>query len=261
MIESIKNLKNAFELNGKKALVTGGSKGLGAAIALAMAESGADIALTSRTPATSTLEALSVYGRTYKSYIADVSVPDDVKRMVEEVYEDFGNIDILVNNAGISAVGDFLDDEDLSNWTRVLTTNLGGTALMTHAVGNRMRAADAGGCIVNISSIGGSFVLRTQNMACYCASKAAINSLTKSMAYELGKYNIRVNAIAAGFTNSDLSNMIPPGQLEYLANTIVAGRFNEPVEIGAMAVYLASPAAAAITGVVVPMNGGLDLSV
>ena len=261
MIKSIDNISGAFDLKGKTALVTGGSRGLGAAIALALAESGADVAVCSRTSAEKTINELSAFGGIYKSYIADISAAADVKKLAEEVYGDYGRVDILVNNAGISAVGDFLDDKDLENWSRVLNTNLQGTALMTHAVGNRMRAAGAGGCIINISSIAGDFVVRTQNMACYCASKAAINSLTKSMAYELGKYDIRVNAIAAGFTNSELSKMIPEGQVEYLLNTIVIKRFNEPVEIGALAVYLASPAAAAITGVVIPINGGLDLSV
>ena len=261
MIKSIENLKGAFELKGKTALVTGGSKGIGAAIAAAFAESGADVAVASRNDAADTLAALSAFGGKYRHYKADVSVLADTKRLAADVYNDYGRLDVLVNNAGISAVGDFLDDEDLANWTRVLNTNLMGTAYMTYAAGNRMRAAGGEGCIINISSIAGDFVMRTQNMACYCASKAAINSLTKSTAYELGKYNIRVNGIAPGFTNTDLSNMIPPDELEYLGNTIVTRRFNEVVEIGAMAVYLASPAAAAITGVVIPMNGGLDLSV
>jgi len=261
MIKSIESLKGAFDLSGKIALVTGGSKGLGAAVAFAMAESGADIAICSRGEGTDTLAALSKFGGVHKDYRADVSNPEDVRRLTEEVYADYGRVDILVNNAGISAVGDFLDDEGLTNWTRVLSTNLGGYALMTHAFGNRMRAAGGGGCIINMSSIAGSYVLRTQNMACYCASKAAINSFTKSMAYELGKYDIRVNAIAAGFTHSELSNMIPEGQVKYLENTIVSRRFNEAIEIGALAVYLASPAAATMTGVVVPINGGHDLSV
>ena len=261
MIKSIENLKGAFALTGKTALVTGGTRGLGAAIALAMAESGADAAICDLEDTADTVEALSAYGGKYKGYHADISVFEDVRRLADEVYEDFGRVDILVNNAGISAVGDFLDDKGLATWTRVLNTNLHGTAMMIHAIGGRMRDTGGGGCIINISSVAGSFVLRTQNMAWYSASKAAINSLTKSMAYELAKYDIRVNAIAPGFTNSEFSKMIPPGQIEYLEKTIASGRFNEAVEIGAMAVYLASPAAAAMTGVVIPMNGGQDLSV
>ena len=261
MIKSINNMKGAFDLTGKTALVTGGSKGLGAGIALAMAECGADVAIACRTDASTTLQSLAPFGGKYKSYKADISIFADCRRLAAEAYADYGRIDILVNNAGISAVGDFLDDEDMANWSRVLGTNLQGTAQMTHAVGNLMREGKNEGCIINISSIAGDFVMRTQNMACYCASKAAVNSFTKSMAFELGPYNIRVNAIAAGFTNSDLSNMIPAGEMEYLEKTIVTRRFNETVEIGALAVYLASPAAAALTGVVVPMNGGLDLSV
>ena len=261
MIKSIENLKGAFELKGKTALVTGGSRGLGAAIALTLAESGADVALASRTDATETLEALSVYGGVYRDYKADVAILADTKKLAEDVYNDYGRVDILVNNAGISGVNDFLDDEDLVNWNRVLGTNLQGTANMTYSIGNRMRGSGGDSCIINISSIAGTCVLRSQNMAYYSTSKAAINHFTRCMAYELGKYDIRVNAIAAGFTNTEFSKMIPAGMVEYLNSTIVAGRFNEPVEVAAMAVYLASPAAAAITGVVIPMNGGLDLSV
>ncbi|MDR0874912.1 MAG: SDR family oxidoreductase [Clostridiales Family XIII bacterium] len=260
MIKSIETMKGAFDLSGRKALVTGGGRGLGATIAVALAESGADVAIADLYEAADTVSQIQSYGVKSKSYLADISSFADVTQLTEDVYADFGQIDILINNAGISAVGDFLDDENLENWTRVLGVNLQGTAIVTHAVGNRMRALGAGGCIINISSIASGTVVRTQNMACYCASKAAINSLTRTTAYELGKYDIRVNAIAVGFFNSELSKMIPEGQIPYLEDTIVLGRFGEPIELGALSVYLASPAAAMITGAVIPINGGQDLS-
>ena len=261
MIEGIKSMQGAFDLTGKNALVTGGSRGLGAAIALAFAECGANVALSSRSGSSKTLEELAPFGNTYKEYKADVAKYDDCKELASAVNKDFGQIDILVNNAGISGLSDFLDDDNMEIWHSVLNTNLGGVANMTHTVGNYMREAGKGGCIINISSIAGSFIVRTQNMAWYSTSKAGIDMFTKCMAYELAKYDIRVNCIAPGFTHSDLSDTIPQGGIDYLCNTIVTGRFNEALEIGAMAVYLASPAAACMTGVVIPMNGGHDLSV
>jgi gluconate 5-dehydrogenase len=262
MIKSIKTIQGAFALTGKTALITGGGRGLGAAIAAAMAESGANIAIADLNEANETVEALAAYGGRHKYYTGDISSLADAERMAEEAYGDFGQIDILVNNAGTSSVNDFLDDDkDLSNWYRVLGVNLNGTVHMSYCVGNRMREAGAGGTIINISSISSEFVVRTQNMPAYCVSKAGINSLTRCMAYELGQYDIRVNAIAPAFTNTDLSKMIPPEQVAYIEETFALGRFNEPIEIGALAVYLASPAAAQITGAVIPVNGGFALSV
>ncbi|MDR3364744.1 MAG: SDR family oxidoreductase [Clostridiales Family XIII bacterium] len=261
MIKPIQTLTGAFCLSGKTALVTGGGKGIGAAIALAMAESGANIAIADIAEAAETIAALSKFGGACKSYLADVSSLPAVERLVDDAWSDFGGIDILVNNAGTSAVGDLLDDDGLADWNRVMGLNLGGNANMIAAVGKRMRDAGAGGAIINISSISSEFVVRTQNMSAYCVSKAGINSLTKCMAYELGKYDIRVNAIAPAFTNTDLSKMIPPDQVAYINGTFALGRFNEPIEIGALAVYLASPASAQITGAVIPINGGFALSV
>ena len=263
MIQAIKDMSNAFSLKGKNAVITGGNRGLGFGIASAMAQSGANIAILCRDEkkAAEALEELSQYGGKYESFSCDVTDIKSVRKAVEQVCESFGSIDILVNNAGVSCVSELLDmDEQLSDWYSVVNTDLNGTVHMTYEVGKRMRDAGKGGCILNITSNAEFIVNKTQPMSPYSASKAAANHFTKCMAVELGKYDIRVNAIAPGFTNTELSRHIPPDQFDYINHQMPLGRFGEPIEIGALAVFLASPAAAQITGAVHVIDGGYILS-
>jgi len=263
MIKPITSMKNAFDLTGMNAIITGGNRGLGLGIATAMAQSGANIAILCRDEkkAAEALEELSQYGVKCKSYSCDVTSIKSVREAVAKVYEDFENIDILVNNAGVSCVSELLDmDEELSDWYYVLNTDLNGTVHMTYEVGKRMRDAGKGGSIINITSNAGFIVNKTQAMSPYSSSKAAANHFTHCMAVELGKHNIRVNAIAPGFTNSELSKHIPADQFDYINNQMPLGRFGEPIEVGALAVYFASPAAAQVTGTVQVIDGGYILS-
>jgi NAD(P)-dependent dehydrogenase (short-subunit alcohol dehydrogenase family) len=263
MIKPIKDMKNAFDLTGQTALITGGNRGLGLGIGLAMAQCGADVAILCRDSkkAQEALEELRPYGGKYESFSCDVTDIKDVRRAVGEVYEAFGQVTILVNNAGVSCVSELLDmDENLTDWYNVLNTDLNGTVHMTYEVGKRMRDAGKGGCIINITSNAAFIVNKTQAMSPYSASKAAANHFTKCMAVELGKYDIRCNAIAPGFTNTELSRHIPPDMFEYINNQMPLGRFGEPIEVGALAVFLASPAAAQITGTVQVIDGGYMLS-
>ena len=256
-------MKNAFDLTGQTALITGGNRGLGLGIGLAMAQCGADVAILCRDSkkAQEALEELRPYGGKYESFSCDVTDIKDVRRAVGEVYEAFGQVTILVNNAGVSCVSELLDmDENLTDWYNVLNTDLNGTVHMTYEVGKRMRDAGKGGCIINITSNAAFIVNKTQAMSPYSASKAAANHFTKCMAVELGKYDIRCNAIAPGFTNTELSRHIPPDMFEYINNQMPLGRFGEPIEVGALAVFLASPAAAQITGTVQVIDGGYMLS-
>ena len=255
-------MNKAFDLSGKNVIVTGGSRGLGAAISLAMAESGANIALISSKSSTEeTLEKLSAYGGKYKGYTGNVADLAAIRETITSIHKDFGSIDVLVNNAGISCLSELVDmDEDLSDWYEVTGVNLNGTVNTTFCVSKIMRDAKKGGAIINISSMAGGQIVRTQAMAPYSCSKAAINQFTRSMAWELGKYDIRVNAIAPGFFNTDLSHFIPDDQVAYITDQQPLSRFGEPVEIGAMAVYLASQAAAHITGSVFTIDGGYSLS-
>ena len=263
MIKPITSMKNAFDLTGKNAIITGGNRGLGLGIGLAFAECGANIAILCRDAkkAEEALEELKPFGTVCKSFSCDVTDIKDVRRAVAEVYEAYGQIDILVNNAGVSCVSELLDmDEELSDWYSVINTDLNGTVHMTYEVGKRMRDAGKGGCIINVTSNAAFIVNKTQAMSPYSCAKAAGNHFTHCMAVELGKYDIRVNAIAPGFTNTELSRHIPPDMFDYINNQMPLGRFGEPIEIGALAVYLASPAAAQVTGTVQVIDGGYILS-
>lgn len=263
MIKSIKDMKNAFDLTGQTAIITGGNRGLGHGIGLAMAQCGADIAILCRDSkkAQEALEELRPYGGKCESFSCDVTDIKDVRRAVSEIYDSFGKVTILVNNAGVSCVSELLDmDENLTDWYNVLNTDLNGTVHMTYEVGKRMRDAGNGGCIINVTSNAAFIVNKTQAMSPYSASKAAANHFTRCMAVELGKYDIRCNAIAPGFTNTELSRHIPPDMFDYINNQMPLGRFGEPIEVGALAVFLASPAAAQITGTVQVIDGGYMLS-
>ena len=262
MIQPITKMEGAFCLKGKNVIVTGGNRGLGLGIAEAMAQVGANIAIFCRdaAKAAEALETLKPYGTTCKSYSCDVVDMQSVRDAVAAAYADFGNIDILVNNAGVSCTKSLLDmDEDLTDWYRVINTDLNGCVHMTYEVAKRMRDAGKGGSIVNVTSNAGFMVNHGQPMSPYSSAKAAMNHFTRCMACELAPYDIRVNGIAPGFTNSELSVHIPPENMARINTQTVAGRFGEPIEVGALAVFLASPAAAQNTGTVQVIDGGYML--
>jgi NAD(P)-dependent dehydrogenase (short-subunit alcohol dehydrogenase family) len=171
----------------------------------------------------------------------------------------FGTIDVLVNNAGVATVGEFLKDEGLSEWHRVINTDLHGVANMIYAVAPNMVESGKGGRIINISSTGGQFIgdaLGHPN-APYFTAKAGLNHFTRNMAVELGEFGIRVNAIAPGPFHSDLDSDLPDEFKEHINKDLPGHRFGEPIEIGAYCVFLASPAAAHITGAICNHDGGM----
>ena len=263
MINPITNMKDAFALNGQNVIVTGGNRGLGFAIADAMAQSGANIAILCRdiTKAEETIEKLNVYGGKYECFSCDVTDMQNVKKAVADVYDSFGEVNCLVNNAGVTTSGSFLDmDEELSEWYRVLNTDLNGVAIMTYVVGNRMRDAGKGGSIINVTSLSGLVVHKAGPRSPYNAAKAGANHFTHSMAVELGKYDIRVNAIAPGFFRAGFGENPGPELIKAANEQQVLNRLGEGIEVGAMAVFLASPAAGHITGTVQVIDGGLILS-
>lgn len=263
MIPAITSMKNAFDLTGKNAVITGGNRGLGLAISTAMAQSGANIAILCRdkAKAAEALEELGQYGGKYMSFDCDITDIKSVRAAANKVVGEFGDVDILVNNAGVSCFNELLDmDEELTDWYNVVNTDLNGTVHVTYEFGKKMRDAGKGGAIINIASNAAFIVNKTQPMSPYSTSKAAVCHFTHCMANELGKYDIRVNAIAPGFFNTELSKFIPADQYEYINNQMPLHRFGEPMEVGALAVYLASPAAAQITGAVQVIDGGYILS-
>ena len=264
MINPIKSMDKAFSLEGKNAIVTGGNAGIGLAIAKAYAESGANVAILCRdmTKAEAALGELKKFGGKYESFACDLRKPEDVRRAVAEVYASFKSIDILVNNAGISAIKELLEmDEDLPEWYDVMDTNLNGLVHMTYEVGKRMRDAGKGGSMINVSSNAAQVVHRGMTMPHYYASKAALDHFSRYMATELGKYDIRVNVIAPGFTHTDLAKHLPPGKFEVICGLTPLQRWGDPIEVGALAVYFASPASAQVTGSTLVIDGGIMLAV
>jgi NAD(P)-dependent dehydrogenase (short-subunit alcohol dehydrogenase family) len=263
MIEAIKDMKNAFSLAGQNAIITGGNRGIGFGIASAMAQAGANIAILCRdiAKAASAIEELSQYGGKYEAFPCDVTDLPGVRKAVADVYASYGEIHVLVNNAGISSNRAFLDmDENLSDWHRVIDTDLHGVANMTYEVGKRMRDGGKGGSMINITSLSGIVVHRNSPRSPYNASKAGVNHFTKAMAVELGKYNIRANAIAPGFIAAGFTDNAPQSFIDSITAQQPMDRLGEALEVGALAVFLASPAAAHLTGTIQLIDGGYSLS-
>jgi len=263
MIEPITSMKDAFSLQGYNVIVTGGYRGIGLGISTAMAQVGANIAILCRNVenAKEDIESLKPYGGKYEVFSCDVADLAAVRKAVAEVYESFGEINVLVNNAGVTTDRAFLDmDEDLSDWHRVVNTDLNGVVHMTYEVGKRMRDAGKGGSIISITSLSGIIVHRNSPRSPYNASKAAANHFTHAMAVELGKYNIRANAIAPGFINAGFVTNPSEQFVKFVTSQQVLDRLGEAIEVGALAVFLASPAAGHLTGTIQVIDGGLSLS-
>jgi len=180
---------------------------------------------------------------------------------VDSACNDFGDIEILVNNSGVAGGGKFLDMErDFSAWNVVIDTDLTGMAHVTYAVGRHMREAGKGGSIINITSNAGAIVNKGIHISPYAAAKAGANHFTRCMAVELGEHDIRVNAIAPGFTHAGFGADPGPHLLKLVNDQQPLKRMGEAIEIGALAVFLAAPASAHITGEVITVDGGYTLS-
>jgi NAD(P)-dependent dehydrogenase (short-subunit alcohol dehydrogenase family) len=258
----IKNMENAFSVKGKNILITGGNRGIGKGISTAMAQSGANVAILARNEESSiaTIEELNQYGGDHRYYYGDVTDIKSAKTAVEDIVKDYGTIDALVNNSGIGRFFDTLDqDEDLKDWHDVINVNLNGYFTMCYLVGRVMRDQNYGR-MVNISSNASRFVNLPQRMVSYSASKAAIDRMTQCLAHEWAKYNIRVNAIAPGYTETELTFDKNPDYIRYWMSATPVGRFGKPIEIGALAVYLVSEASEQMTGAILTIDGGYMLA-
>jgi NAD(P)-dependent dehydrogenase (short-subunit alcohol dehydrogenase family) len=258
---NIKSMENAFDVSGKNVVVTGGNRGIGRGISEAFAQSGANVVILCRNQESGlkAVEELSRYGGNHKCFRCDVSDINSVKAAVKEIFVFFDHVDVLVNNAGVSTTTQFLSEEGLNEWHRVIDTDLHGVANVIHEIAPFMREKGLGGSIINISSIGGQRVSGSKNhhLAPYNASKAGVDIFSKYLAVVLGDYGIRVNVIAPGPTHSDLDKDLPPSAIETVEKDLPAHRFGEPIEIGAFCVFLASKAGCQITGCVLPHDGGL----
>jgi NAD(P)-dependent dehydrogenase (short-subunit alcohol dehydrogenase family) len=238
------------------AIVTGASSGLGVAFAVGLAEAGADIAICARRveKLEETRALVEESGRRCVAVPADVANPEDCNRVVAETVEQFGKVDVLINNAGIgTAVPATRETPD--EFRRVIDINLNGSYFMAQACARAMR--DGGGSIVNIGSVIGS-TSAFLPQAAYASSKAAIIGLTRDLAQQwTGRKGIRVNALAPGFFKSEMTDQYQEGYVEQMMFRVPAGRMGEPHELVAAAIFLASDASSYVTGVVLPVDGGV----
>ena len=243
-------LRSGIDLSGQLAVVTGAGRGIGAAIAGAFAEAGANIVIADldNERAQQIAQRLTSLGRKALAVRADVGVPHQVNDLFNTVRSEFGRLDILVNNAGVWFRKSFLEISD-SEWDLVLATNLKGTFLCTQQAA-RIMMSQKTGCIINIASHAGLFYSRGQG-AHYAASKAGIIQLTRVLAFELGPFEIRINAIAPGGVHT-------PASAAQTGNTgsNPLGRKGEPEDIAHAALFLASPMASFMTGQTLVVNGG-----
>lgn len=246
-----------LSMEGKIALITGASRGIGKSVALAFADAGADVALASRKlPDLEKVgNEIRAMGRKSLEVSAHTRKPEDLKNLVDKVMAEFGRIDILVNNAATNPAMGPIIDTDESVYDHIMDTNLKGYFLMSQLVGRVMRDQKEG-VIINVSSAGG--VSPAEGLGPYCISKAGINMLTKAMALEMGPYNVRVNAIAPRIVKTDFSKALWSNEklmeLEFKFTPLKC--VATPEEMAQTALYLASSAANYMTGHVLVVNGG-----
>jgi NAD(P)-dependent dehydrogenase (short-subunit alcohol dehydrogenase family) len=249
----------SFSLLGKKAFVTGASRGIGRACALALASAGADVAVASSPAgadaADEVCHRIRELGRRAESYAFDIVMRGDLETMCARVRDDFESIDVLVNNAGVTRDRSF-KKMDRDAWDEVINTNLNSVFDITRKFIDGM-AARGWGRVINISSIVGR--VGNFGQANYAAAKAGLIGLTKTLAREYAHKGVTVNAIAPGFVSTRMLDGVPEMAMETLLRMTPVGRLGDPMEIGAGVVYLASPAAAFVTGHVLDINGGMAM--
>jgi NAD(P)-dependent dehydrogenase (short-subunit alcohol dehydrogenase family) len=244
-----------FRLDGRVAIVTGASSGLGAVFARALAEAGADVALGARRVdrLAETREAVERTGRRAIAVGTDVASPEECQALVDATVAEFGKVDILVNNAGVGTAAP-ATREAPDQFRQVIDVNLNGCYWMAQACG---RVMQPGSSIVNISSVLG---LTTAGLpqAAYAASKAGLIGLTRDLAQQwTGRKGIRVNALAPGFFTSEMTDQYPEGYLESQMPRVLAGRKGDPEELAAALVFLVSDAGGYVTGTTIPVEGGM----
>ena len=244
-----------MKLKEKIALVTGGSRGLGKAIALQLAKDGAQVVVnyaTSTDKAEEVVAAIKAEGGKALAMKADVSHLEEVEKMVDTIYEQFGRIDILVNNAGVTR-DELLISMEREDWDRVIATNLGGLFNCTKSVAKYMMMQKSGR-IINMSSVAGERGGRGQSN--YAASKGAVNAFTRSVAMELARKKVTVNAVAPGVVETEMSSEVIRRAQDIILNSVALKRLGQPEEIAKVVAFLASDDSSYITGEVIRVDGG-----
>jgi 2-deoxy-D-gluconate 3-dehydrogenase len=249
----------SMRVDGKIALVTGAGSGLGQAIAIGLAQAGADVALTElpgrEAAAAQTVAAITAAGRRGNAWPLDVTQLPMIRDVVAQVRGHFGRIDLLVNNAGINVPRLALDVSE-EDWDRVLDINLKGAFFVAQAVARECLVPQGGGKVINIASQNG--VVGMHHRAAYCSSKAGLVNLTRVLAFEWAKYRINVNAVGPTFIDTPLTRPMfadPAFREEVLAH-IPLGRLGKPEDVAGAVVYLASAAADMVTGHTLLVDGG-----
>lgn len=247
-----------FRLDGKVAILTGASSGLGVSFAQAFAEAGADVVLGARRveKMTGTAALVEQAGRRVYTRKTDVADPQQCQQLVDVAMAEFGRVDVLINNAGVGTAVP-ATRETAEEFRSVLEVNLNGSYWMAQACG---RVMQSGSAIINIASVLG---LTTAGLpqAAYSASKAGVIGLTRDLAQQWsGRKGIRVNALAPGFFASEMTDELKPGYLDGLMPRVVMGRLGDATELAATAVWLASPAAGYVTGQTIVVDGGLTIA-
>jgi NAD(P)-dependent dehydrogenase (short-subunit alcohol dehydrogenase family) len=248
-----------FSLQGKVAIVTGGNRGIGKAIAFGFAEAGAAVAVVARDEEKNrqTLAELCATGAKAIAVTANVAQRSDLESMLAAVTDQLGPADVLVNNAGIGFHADALSLHD-ADWRRIFDTNLDAVWMASQVIGHQMVARKTGS-IVNIGSISGFIINRPQWHAAYGVSKAAVHHLTKSLAAEWASKGVRVNAIAPGYVKTEIANTEYNDYSHYWRDEVPMQRYATPEEIAPIALLLASDAGSFITGSVFVVDGGYTL--
>ncbi len=253
-----------FRLEGQRLFITGGSRGLGREMALAIADVGADVVLVGRDRDSLEKTAADIrqLGRTANILVADVGVPNECEQVCQQALDEFGPFDILINNVGGRRINVPVEEQTLEQWQQILDINLTSTFLCTKLIGGAMVKRGQGGRVINIASISGMVANRGIGGRSYETSKAAVIQFTRALATDWAPHRITVNSICPGgfMTEPNVRWAAQnPAIIDTFKQQIPAGDFGKPEDLGPLAVYLASDAARYVTGASIVIDGGYTL--